>query len=77
MNRTQNVLYLMCFQIGGRKEERNIIIYTVISRSEKQESETELVQKLEDIYNTGTFVQIQEMQDMGDKLRMIVMGHRR
>ena len=67
----------MCFQIGERKEERNIIIYIVIFRSEKQESETELVQKLEDIYNTGTFVQIQEMQDMGDKLRMIVMGHRR
>ncbi|XP_072038281.1 lon protease homolog, mitochondrial-like [Amphiura filiformis] len=39
--------------------------------------ETELVEKLEDIYDVGTFVQIHEMQDMGDKLRMIVMGHRR
>lgn len=25
----------------------------------------------------GTFVQIHELQDLGDKLRMIVMAHRR
>ena len=40
-------------------------------------SEVELVDKLEDIYNVGTFVQIQELIDTGDKLRMIVQGHRR
>ena len=32
---------------------------------------------LSEIYLTGTFVQIHELQDFGDKLRMIVMGHRR
>jgi len=31
----------------------------------------------QDLYSIGTFVQIHEMHDMGDKLRMIVMGHRR
>lgn len=36
-----------------------------------------MAESLEDIYSTGTFVQIHEMQDLGDKLRMIVMGHRR
>lgn len=36
-----------------------------------------MADSLEDIYSTGTFVQIHEMQDLGDKLRMIVMGHRR
>ena len=33
---------------------------------------------LSELYNTGTFVEIKEMQDLGDKgLRMILMGHRR
>lgn len=36
-----------------------------------------MADSLEDVYSTGTFVQIHEMQDLGDKLRMIVMGHRR
>lgn len=40
-------------------------------------NEAEVVDNLEDIYPVGTFVQITEMQDLGDKLRMIVMGHRR
>ncbi|XP_076800484.1 lon protease homolog, mitochondrial-like [Clavelina lepadiformis] len=31
----------------------------------------------QDLYSVGTFVQIHEMHDMGDKLRMVVMGHRR
>ncbi|KAM8875457.1 lon protease homolog, mitochondrial [Spinachia spinachia] len=39
--------------------------------------ESDVVQSLDAIYSTGTFVQIHEMQDLGDKLRMIVMGHRR
>ena len=37
----------------------------------------DVVDRLEDIYQIGTFVQINEMQDVGDKLRMLVMGHRR
>lgn len=32
---------------------------------------------MDDVYPVGTFVQIHEMQDLGDKIRMIVMGHRR
>ncbi|KAG5850812.1 hypothetical protein ANANG_G00086400 [Anguilla anguilla] len=40
-------------------------------------NESDVVESLDDIYTTGTFVQIHEMQDLGDKLRMIVMGHRR
>lgn len=40
-------------------------------------NESDVVESLEDVYRTGTFVQIHEMQDLGDKLRMIVMGHRR
>lgn len=40
-------------------------------------NESDVVENLNEIYQTGTFVQIHEMQDLGDKLRMIVMGHRR
>ncbi|XP_069623965.1 lon protease homolog, mitochondrial isoform X2 [Ranitomeya imitator] len=40
-------------------------------------NESDFVGSLDEIYHTGTFVQIHEMQDMDDKLRMIVMGHRR
>ncbi|XP_077572942.1 lon protease homolog, mitochondrial [Stigmatopora nigra] len=39
--------------------------------------ESDVVESLDAVYSTGTFVQIHEMQDLGDKLRMIVMGHRR
>lgn len=37
----------------------------------------EVVEKLEELHRIGTFVQIHEVEDMGDKIRMIVMGHRR
>ena len=40
-------------------------------------NESDVVESLDEIYHTGTFAQIHEMQDLGDKLRMIVMGHRR
>ncbi len=40
-------------------------------------NEAEIVSSLEDIYLVGTFVQIHELQDLGDKLRMLVQGHRR
>jgi len=40
-------------------------------------NEAEVVNRLDEIYPIGTFVQIHELQDLGDKLRMIVMGHRR
>lgn len=41
-------------------------------------NEADVVDNVEnDLYSVGTFVQIHEMHDMGDKVRMIVMGHRR
>ncbi|XP_046838988.1 lon protease homolog, mitochondrial-like [Xenia sp. Carnegie-2017] len=39
--------------------------------------ETEFVQSLDEIYKIGTFVQITELHDTGDKIRMIILGHRR
>ncbi|XP_037082608.1 lon protease homolog, mitochondrial-like [Pollicipes pollicipes] len=43
----------------------------------KTEGDDEVVSRLSDIHAVGTFVQIHELQDLGDKLRMIVMAHRR
>lgn len=40
-------------------------------------NDSEVVKNLSDIYPVGTFCQIQEFQDLGDKLRMIVIAHRR
>ncbi|KAG0425075.1 hypothetical protein HPB47_027735 [Ixodes persulcatus] len=40
-------------------------------------NEAEVVESLNDLYSVGTFVQIHELQDLGEKLRMIVMAHRR
>lgn len=39
--------------------------------------ESEVVGSLSQIHPIGTFVQIHELQDLGDKLRMVVMAHRR
>ena len=39
--------------------------------------ESEVVGDLSQIHPIGTFVQIHELQDLGDKLRMVVMAHRR
>lgn len=36
-----------------------------------------MISSLNDVYNVGTFVQITEMHDLGDKIRMIIQGHRR
>ncbi|XP_065572832.1 lon protease homolog, mitochondrial-like [Artemia franciscana] len=43
----------------------------------RNEDDNEVVEKMDDVYPVGTFVQIHELQDLGDKLRMIVMAHRR
>jgi hypothetical protein len=37
----------------------------------------EVVTNTDDIYHVGSFVQIVEMQDLGSRLRMVVMSHRR
>lgn len=55
--------------------QRSGVWCDVLSLSRSNESD--VVESLDAVYATGTFVQIHEMQDLGDKLRMIVMGHRR
>ncbi|OQV18414.1 Lon protease-like protein, mitochondrial [Hypsibius exemplaris] len=42
-----------------------------------EKSDDAIIKSLDDIYPVGTFVQIHEMQDHGDKLRMVVLAHRR
>lgn len=51
--------------------------YVGIFLKKDEENKNDLVQKLSDIYETGTFAQIQELQDLGDKLRLVVTAHRR
>lgn len=36
-----------------------------------------MINDLSEVFNVGTFVQIHELQDLGDKLRLVVMAHRR
>ncbi|XP_031697765.1 lon protease homolog, mitochondrial-like [Anarrhichthys ocellatus] len=55
----------------------SVCVLAVMSVSICCSDESDVVESLDAIYSTGTFVQIHEMQDLGDKLRMIVMGHRR
>lgn len=40
-------------------------------------NESDVVEKIDDVYTVGTFGQIHEVQDLGDRLRLVVMGHRR
>lgn len=51
--------------------------YAGIFLKKNDEDESEIVDKLSDIYEYGSFAQIQEMQDLGDKLRLVVIAHRR
>ncbi|KAL2089798.1 hypothetical protein ACEWY4_014486 [Coilia grayii] len=60
-----------------RRKVRLAQPYAGVFLKKDDSNEQDVVESLEAIYNTGTFVQIHEMQDLGDKLRMIVMGHRR
>ncbi|XP_029004140.1 lon protease homolog, mitochondrial [Betta splendens] len=60
-----------------RRKVRLAQPYAGIFLKKDDNNESDVVESLESIYSIGTFVQIHEMQDLGDKLRMIVMGHRR
>uniref|UniRef100_A0A8C1NGY3 Lon protease homolog, mitochondrial n=1 Tax=Cyprinus carpio TaxID=7962 RepID=A0A8C1NGY3_CYPCA len=51
--------------------------YAGVFLKKDDNNESDVVESLDAVYRTGTFVQIHEMQDLGDRLRMIVMGHRR
>ena len=39
--------------------------------------EADVVSSLDDIYDVGTFVQITDLQEFGERMRMIIQGHRR
>jgi len=51
--------------------------YIGIFLKKDDENKHEIVEKLTDVYSVGSFAQIQEMQDLGDKLRLVVTAHRR
>lgn len=51
--------------------------YAGVFMKKDDNHEGDIVTSLDDIYNVGTFVQIHEVQDIGNRLRLIVMGHRR
>ncbi|XP_058834754.1 lon protease homolog, mitochondrial isoform X2 [Topomyia yanbarensis] len=51
--------------------------YAGIFLKRDDDNPSEVVDNLTEIYNVGTFAQIQEMQDLGDKLRLVVTAHRR
>ncbi|XP_061593408.1 lon protease homolog, mitochondrial [Cololabis saira] len=60
-----------------RRKVRLAQPYAGVFMKKDDANESDVVESLDAVYSTGTFVQIHEMQDLGDKLRMIVMGHRR
>ncbi|XP_025717111.1 lon protease homolog, mitochondrial [Callorhinus ursinus] len=60
-----------------RRKVRLAQPYAGVFLKRDDNNESDVVERLDEVYHTGTFVQIHEMQDLGDKLRMIVMGHRR
>uniref|UniRef100_A0A6G1SA24 endopeptidase La n=1 Tax=Aceria tosichella TaxID=561515 RepID=A0A6G1SA24_9ACAR len=51
--------------------------YAGVFLKKDDSNEAEVVEKLDDLHRVGTFVQIHEVEDMGDKIRMIVLAHRR
>lgn len=51
--------------------------YCGIFLKKNEENESEVVNNIEDVYKVGVFAQIHEMQDLGDRLRLVVMAHRR
>ncbi|XP_039434416.1 lon protease homolog, mitochondrial isoform X2 [Culex pipiens pallens] len=51
--------------------------YAGIFLKKDDDNPSEVMNDLSEIYNVGTFAQIQEMQDLGDKLRLVVTAHRR
>ncbi|KAI4458075.1 lon protease [Holotrichia oblita] len=51
--------------------------YCGIFLKRDEENESEIVNNVSDVYSIGVFAQIHEMQDLGDRLRLVVMAHRR
>lgn len=51
--------------------------YAGIFLKKSEENEKQVVDNVDEVYSVGTFGQIHEMQDLGDKLRLVIMSHRR
>lgn len=51
--------------------------YCGIFLKKREDNETEVVNNVDEVCKIGVFAQILEMQDLGDKLRLVVMAHRR
>ncbi|CAD7082598.1 unnamed protein product [Hermetia illucens] len=51
--------------------------YVGIFLKKNSEDESEVINNLDEVYQVGTFAQIHEMQDLGDKIRLVVTAHRR
>lgn len=51
--------------------------YAGIFLKKNDDNDSDVVENLNDIYQIGTFAQIQEVQDLGDKLRLVAVAHRR
>ncbi|KAF5289191.1 hypothetical protein FQR65_LT00077 [Abscondita terminalis] len=51
--------------------------YCGIFLKKEEDNESEVVKNINDVYSVGVFAQIHEMQDLGDRLRLVVMAHRR
>jgi len=51
--------------------------YVGIFMKRDSEDDSDIITRLGQVYDVGTFAQIQELQDLGDKLRMVVVAHRR
>ena len=51
--------------------------YAGVFVKKDDDNEKEVVDHLHDVYPIGTFVQIVEFQDLGSRLRMVLMAHRR
>ncbi|XP_072401412.1 lon protease homolog, mitochondrial [Diabrotica undecimpunctata] len=51
--------------------------YCGIFLKKREDNDSEVVSNISDVYDVGVFAQIHEMQDLGDRLRLVVMAHRR
>lgn len=61
-----------------RRKMKLHLPYAGVFLKKDENNKNDTVDNLSEVYNVGTFVEIKELQDLGDKgLRMILMGHRR
>lgn len=60
-----------------RKKIKLAMPYAGAFLKKDDSNEAEVISSFDDIYDVGTFVQITELHDIGDRIRMIVQGHRR